>query len=90
MFDISARLYPDNELSILNSSSADIEAGNVDGALERLSKISGSVKAWNDLGVGYALKGDFPEAKSYFEKAAGSGDDNAKHNLEELAKTTNR
>lgn len=90
VFDISARLYPDNELSILNSASADIEAGNVDGALERLSKISGSAKVWNDLGVGYALKGDFPEAKSYFEKAAGSGDDNAKHNLEELAKTTNR
>lgn len=61
----------------------------MDGALERLSKISGSAKAWNDLGVGYALKGDFPEAKSYFERTAGSGD-NAKHNLEELAKTTNR
>ncbi|NLI35465.1 MAG: DUF3868 domain-containing protein [Bacteroidales bacterium] len=86
VFDISARLYPNNELSILNSASSDIEAGNVNGALERLSKISNNAKAWNDLGVGYALKGNLSQAKNFLDKAANNGDTHAKHNLEELEK----
>jgi tetratricopeptide (TPR) repeat protein len=86
VFDISARLYPDNELSILNSASADIEGGNVDAALERLSRIADDAKSWNDFGVGYALKGDFSKAKEYLDKAAANGDANAQYNLEELGK----
>lgn len=90
VFDISARLYPDNSISIINSASADIEGGNVNAALERLSKIESDPKTWNDFGVAYARKGDFTKAKEYFDKAATAGDENVSHNLEELGKERNQ
>ncbi len=90
VFDISARLYPDNSISIINSASADIEGGNVNAALERLSKIESDPKTWNDFGVAYARKGDFTKAKEYFDKAATAGDENVSYNLEELGKERNQ
>lgn len=90
VFDISARLYPDNSISIINSASADIEGGNVNAALERLSKIESDPKTWNDFGVAYARKGDFTKAKEYFDKAATAEDENVSHNLEELGKERNQ
>lgn len=86
VFDISARLYPDNKISIINSASADIEGGNTDAALDRLSKIESESKTWNDFGVAYARKGDFLKAKEYFDKAEAAGDNNASYNLKELGK----
>lgn len=86
VFDIAVRLYPDSEIAILNSASADIESGNMDGAIERLMKIGDSPKVWNNLGVAYARKGDISKAKEYFTKAAGEGDNDARANLEEFRK----
>jgi outer membrane protein OmpA-like peptidoglycan-associated protein len=86
VFDISARLYPDNRISIINSASADIEGGNADAALERLSKIKSDPKTYNDFGVAYARKGNFFKAKEYLDKAVEGGDDNAAYNLRELEK----
>ncbi len=90
VFDISTRLYPDNEISILNSASADIEGGNVEAALERLAKLKSDSKTWNDFGVAYAKKGDFTKAKEYFNQAQSAGDENAVHNLKELEKVENQ
>jgi tetratricopeptide (TPR) repeat protein len=86
VFDIAVRLYPDSEIAILNSASADIESGNMDGAIERMMKIGDNPKVWNNLGVAYARKGDISKAKEYFTKAAGEGDNDARANLEELRK----
>lgn len=86
VFDIAVRLYPDSDIAILNSASADIEGGNMDGAIARMNKIGDNPKVWNNLGVAYARKGDFAKAKEYFEKAAAEGDDDARANLEELNK----
>ena len=86
VFDIAARLYPDSDIAILNSAAADIEGGNMDGAIERMNKVADNPKVWNNLGVAYARKGDFTKAKEYFTKAAGQGDDDARANLEELRK----
>lgn len=88
VFDIAVRLYPDSDIAILNSAAADIESGNMDGAIERMMKIADSPKVWNNLGVAYARKGDINKAKEYFTKAAAAGDSDASTNLEELRKAT--
>ncbi len=44
VFDIAVRLYPDSDIAILNSASADIESGNMDGAIQRMNKIADNPK----------------------------------------------
>lgn len=86
VFDIAVRLYPESDIAILNSASADIESGNMDAAIERMMKISDNPKVWNNLGVAYARKRDFIKALEYFNKSATQGDQDAKKNLQELQK----
>ncbi len=88
VFDVATRHYPDSDIAILNSASADIEVGNMDGAIERMSKIADNPKVWNNMGVAYARKGDISRAKEYFEKAVSNGDSDAKTNLDEINKLT--
>lgn len=87
VFDIAARLYPNEPIAILNSAAADIEGGNNQSAIDRLNKIESDQRVWNNLGVAYARSGGLEKAKGYFEKATARGDEDAKHNLEELKKT---
>lgn len=88
VFDIATRHYPDSDIAILNSASADIEGGNMDAAIERMSKIGDNPKVWNNMGVAYARKGDISKAKEYFEKAVSNGDRDAQTNLDEIKKLT--
>jgi outer membrane protein OmpA-like peptidoglycan-associated protein len=86
VFDIAARLYPDDPIAIVNSAAVDIEGGNNQAAIDRLMKIKENPHSWNNIGVAYARKGDISKAKEYFTKAAGEGDNDARVNLEELRK----
>jgi len=86
VFNIATRHYPDSDIAIINSTSANIEGGNMDDAIDRMSKISNNPKVWNNLGVAYARKGDLEKAKEYFTKAAGQNNSDSRHNLEELEK----
>lgn len=86
VFDIAVRLYPNDPVAIVNSAAADIENGNFTAALERLNKIQGDPRAWNNLGVACALTGNLEKAKEYFEKAISKGDEKARQNAEELQK----
>lgn len=86
VFDIAVRHYPDSDIAILNSASADIEGGSMDAAIDRMRKIADNPKVWNNLGVAHARKGDLEAAKQYFDKAASAGDTDARANLEELGK----
>lgn len=90
VFDIATRHYPESDIAILNSSSADIEIGNIDAATERMNRISDNPKVWNNLGVAHALKGDYDTAKQYFDKAVSSNDEDASANIKELNKVINR
>lgn len=82
VFDIAVRLYPDNEVAIVNSAAADIEGKNYDVAIERLLRIEDNPISWNNLGVAHMLKGDSEKAEYYFSKSAKSGDLDGKSNLE--------
>jgi tetratricopeptide (TPR) repeat protein len=86
VFDIAARLYPDDPIAIVNSAAVDIEGGNNRAAIDRLMKIKDNPRSWINLGVAYARMGDLQTARSYFEKAAAQGDADAKTNLLELEK----
>ncbi|MBR8770539.1 DUF3868 domain-containing protein [Porphyromonas levii] len=86
VFDIAARLYPNEPIAIINASAADIEGGNYQAAIERLSKLSSNAEAVNNTGVAYARMGNVEQARASFQKAVSMGSDNAKHNLEELTK----
>jgi outer membrane protein OmpA-like peptidoglycan-associated protein len=86
VFDIAARLYPNEPIAILNSAAADIEGGNNQAAIDRLGRIENDPHAWNNLGVAYARMNELTKAKDYFAKAAARGDEDAKHNLEQLEK----
>lgn len=88
VFDIAARLYPDDPIAIINSAATDLEGGNITAALERLEKVKEDPRAWNNLGVAYAKANDLPTAAAYLKKAAVNGDPMAKANLEEIKKTT--
>lgn len=87
VFDIAVRMYPSDPVAILNAAAVDIETKNYRSALDKLHKIDSDPRAWNNLGVAYALTGDTKKAKIYFEKGAANGDSTAEANNEELKKT---
>ncbi len=88
VFDIAARLYPDDPIAVINSTSTEIEAGNFSVALKQLEKVKEDPRAWNNLGVIHAKTGDLNMAAEFFKKAAANGDATATYNMEELKKAT--
>ncbi|MBR8728807.1 hypothetical protein IX332_000110 [Porphyromonas levii] len=86
VFDIATRLFPNEPVAMINASAADIEGGNYQAAIDRLSKLSNHAEALNNLGIAYARKGNLEQAKASFQKAASMGSTNAQHNLNELTK----
>ncbi len=86
VFDIAARLYPDEPIAILNSAAADIEGGGNQTAIDRLNRIESDPRAWNNLGVAYVRLGDTAKAMDYFQRATARGDSDAEANLQELQK----
>ncbi len=86
VFDIATRLYPNEPIAILNSAAADIEGGNNQAAIDRLTRIETDQRVWNNLAVAYARMNELQKAKTYFEKAASRGDSDAQKNLQELQK----
>lgn len=88
VFDIAVRIYPDDPVAVINAAAAEIETGNYRAAAKRLAKMESDPRSWNNLGVAYALTGDPVKAKTYFDKAATTGDTLAATNRQELAKAT--
>ena len=83
VFDIAARLYPNDDFANLNSAALDIENGAYDVALERLMKVN-KPEAWNNIGYIYLKKGDYTRAADYFKRASDAGLSAARTNLNEL------
>lgn len=84
VFDIAVRLYPNEPIAIINASAADIEGGNYQAAIDRLSKLKDNASALNNMGVAHGRMGNLEQAKMSFEQAISLGSANAQHNLEEL------
>lgn len=83
VFDVAARLYPNDDYANLNSAALDIENGAYDAALERSMRVN-KPEAWNNIGYVYVQKGDYTRAAEYFNRAADAGLASGRHNLDEL------
>lgn len=84
VFDVAARMFPNDPVANLNAATAELEGGGVDAALGRLERFKEMPEAWNNLGVALVQKQRYEEAMSYFERAAAQGDSTAKDNAEQL------
>lgn len=85
VFDIAARLFPNDPIANLNAAAQEIEMGALDKAINRLNKID-CPEALNNLGVAFAKKGEYVQSTDCFEKAAKQGNTTAQSNLEQLNK----
>lgn len=84
IFDIAARIYPNNPYTQLNIMTLDAEKGNRNVELiQKLQQID-LPEAWNNLGVIYTQQGDFVKAEELFNRAANSGLKEAVWNKEQL------
>ncbi|MCD8186724.1 MAG: OmpA family protein [Rikenellaceae bacterium] len=83
VFDIAARLYPNDPYANLNSAALDIENGAYDTALDRAQKVD-LPESWNNIGLIYIQKGDYTQAAQYLRRAAEAGLPIARENLNQL------
>jgi len=83
VFDVAARMYPNDAYANLNSAALDIENGAYDVALERLQRVN-QPEAWNNIGYIYIQREDYNRARDYFRRAADAGNAIAAKNLREL------
>ena len=84
VFDIAARIYPDDPVARLNTAALELENGAIDAAIVRLQK-SDMPEAWNNLGIAYILKQDYKKGGEYLEKAIDAGIQAAAYNMRQLA-----
>ena len=84
VYDIAVHLYPNEPIAIINSSSAEIEAGNYAAAIKRLERLKDDPQAWNNLGVAYARMGDVAQATRYLKMAAERNNPQSIHNSKQL------
>lgn len=84
VFDVAARMYPNDAVANLNAATVELEGGNADAAIARLQKFQDMHEAWNNLGVALVMKKQYNEALAYFDKAAAKGNATAKNNAEQL------
>ena len=84
VFDVAARMFPNDAAANLNAATAELEGGNIDAALTRLERFNEMPEAWNNLGIALVHKQRYEEALSYFDRAAARGDTTAKTNAEQL------
>ena len=61
-FDIAVSTFPESDTALLNSAAVDIDNDDFDSAISKMQKLGDNPKAWNNLGVAYALKGDVEKA----------------------------
>jgi len=83
---VSAKIYPESEVAILNVAASKIEAGAYDEAIELMEAITKKDNMWNNLGVAYAKLGNANRARELFRLATLQGDPHGETNLAELEK----
>ncbi len=83
VFDIAARLYPDQDLVKVNAAALEIENGAFEAGMARMRGID-LPAAWNNAGVVYARSGEMERAVELFRKAALAGNPEAVLNLEQF------
>lgn len=86
VFEIAARIFPEDVISNINVAAIDLQNGDADAAYDRLMKLQDNPKVWNNLAIAMAMKGLHKEAEELLARAASQGDPDAVANAEELRK----
>lgn len=81
VFDIAVRLFPDDQIAILNAAAAELEADELNRASQRLKASENDSRAWNNIGVLLMKQQKVDEAEIYLRRAAESGSRDAERNL---------
>jgi len=89
VFDIAARIYPDNPYTQLNVITVDMENNRIDNTLMQRLQTIDMPEAWNNLGIIYTQQGDYVKAEQFFDRAAQAGVKEAVHNKDQLARFQN-
>lgn len=84
VFQLAARLYPDNETANLNAAISSMNGGDYTAASNFLTRAGNSAEAIYARGVLEALKGDYKKALPLIEKAAAAGVAGAKQAIEQI------
>lgn len=80
VFEIAARVYPDDPIAQQNATAINIENDKTDDAVARLESLE-TAEACNNIGVAYAKMGDYEQAIEYFKEAISKGSKEAAENL---------
>lgn len=86
IFDLIARLYPNEAVSMMNAAALMLSRGELTGAKRMLDKVESDSRASNNLGVYYLMTGELEKAEPYLAKAVTMGIPEAVTNMEELKK----
>ncbi len=84
VFDIAAKMFPEDKLANLNAAYAAIERKDKVSAEKYLSKAGDSAEAENAWGCLDVLKEDYDSAKVHFQKAVSGGLKEAQSNLDKM------
>ena len=88
VFETATRLYPEDDVARLNAAASALSRSDAETGARYLALVEdkGSAEYFNAAGVLALLNGDFGTAESYLNRAAASGLQAAKNNLQELEK----
>ncbi|NDV66565.1 tetratricopeptide repeat protein, partial [Bacteroides sp. 224] len=86
MMEIIPKYYENDATALSNTAALLLENGEVNSALRLLEKVRTFPQSWNNLGVAYILQGDLDKAEEILKQAQVSGNKEATHNLNEIAK----
>lgn len=84
IFDIAARIYPDNQVANLNAAAASIERNEMASARKYIARAGELPASYNNLGVMEMLEGNWEAAERLLKKSQELGCKEAGHNLEQL------
>lgn len=70
LFETAVRMYPDSEVANLNAANAAMDQGQLDRAARYLAKAGEGPEVIYAQGVLQALRGNYEEAREFFEQAA--------------------
>lgn len=85
VFDIAARMYPNDAVANLNAAAVALTKKDLDAALKFMNKADHQTAEFiNNTGVLNFLNGDVARAKAAFEQAAQMGNEAARANLQAL------
>lgn len=86
VFEVAAKMFPEDKLANLNAAYAAIERNDKVSAEKYLQKVGNSAEADNARGCLAVLNEDYETAKKYFEQAASAGLKGAQENLDKMKK----